>query len=97
MARQMSLIKRSLSLYGHATSLAMEAEYWRVVDYIARQNELSVAALIKRLDDERIDQKYGRGLAAFIRVWAIGQIIHDDDVRRHLQDLPMNAPSAINF
>ncbi len=81
----MSLIKRSLSLYGHSTSLAMEVEYWRVIDFTAQRGGLSVAALIKRLDDDRIDQRYGRGLAAFIRVWAVNQIIYDDEVREALK------------
>jgi predicted DNA-binding ribbon-helix-helix protein len=81
----MSLIKRSLSIYGHATSLALEAEYWAVIDYISRRDDISVSALIKRLDDERVSVKYGRGLAAFIRVWAVRLMIEDADLRDHLK------------
>lgn len=81
----MSLIKRSLSLYGHATSLAMEAEYWAVIDYICVRDSFSVAALIKQLDDDRIENKYGRGLAAYIRVWAVRLMIEDDNLRSHLR------------
>jgi len=83
----MSLIKRSLSIYGHATSLAMEAEYWSVVDYIAARDALSLANLIKQLDDQRIVQKFSRGLAAYIRIWAVDLMIHDDDLRDHLKNL----------
>lgn len=83
----MSLIKRSLSIYGHATSLAMEAEYWSVVDYIAARDALSLASLIKQLDDQRIVQKFSRGLAAYIRIWAVDLMIHDDDLRDHLKNL----------
>lgn len=81
----MSLIKRSLSIYGHQTSLAIEAQYWAVIDFIAAKDEVSVSALIKTLDDERTSQKYGRGLAAYIRVWAVNLIIHNDAVRDHLK------------
>ena len=81
----MSLIKRSLSIYGHATSLAMEAEYWAVIDYVAARDERSIAAIIKELDDARIAEKYSRGLAAFIRVWAVRLMIHDDNVRNALK------------
>ena len=77
----MSLIKRSLSLYGHSTSLALETEYWAVIDYIATRDARSVASLIKILDDRRIAENYARGLAAYIRVWAIGKIIADDAIR----------------
>lgn len=86
----MSLIKRSLSIYGHATSLAMEADYWAVVDYIAARDELSLAGLIKQLDDARIQQKFARGLAAYIRIWAVKLMIHDDALRAHLKALPEN-------
>lgn len=83
----MSLIKRSLSLYGHATSLALEADYWAVIDYIASRDARSVASLIKELDDDRIAEKYSRGLAAYVRVWAVDLIIHDDVLHRHLKNI----------
>lgn len=82
----MSLIKRSLSIYGHQTSLAIEAQYWAVIDYVAARDGVSISALIKTLDDERVAQKYSRGLAAFIRTWAINLIIHNDHVRDNLRD-----------
>ena len=81
----MSLIKRSLSIYGHATSLAMEAEYWAVIDYVAARDERSIAAIIKELDDRRVAEKYSRGLAAFIRVWAVRLMVYDADLNTHLK------------
>ena len=81
----MSLIKRSLSIYGHATSLAMEAEYWAVIDYVAARDERSLASIIKELDDRRVAEKYSRGLAAYIRVWAVRLMIHDGDLNSHLK------------
>jgi len=81
----MSLVKRSLSIYGHQTSLALEAEYWAVIDYIAARDDRSVSALIKQLDDDRIAEKYSRGLAAYVRVWAVRLMIDDDALRDHLK------------
>ena len=81
----MSLIKRSLSIYGHQTSLALEAEYWAVIDYIAGRDERSIASLIKELDDTRIETGYGRGLAAYIRVWAIRHMIDISDKGENLR------------
>ena len=86
----MSLIKRSLSIYGHQTSLAIEGQYWTVIDFIAARDDVSISALIKTLDDERIAQKYSRGLAAYIRTWAVNLIIHNDQVRDHLQNGPVS-------
>ena len=47
------LKKRSLSLAGHATSLALEPEFWAVLDAMAENEGLSLPELIGRIDEER--------------------------------------------
>ena len=47
------LKKRSISLSGHATSVALEAEFWAVLDGIAAAGGLSQAGLMKRIDERR--------------------------------------------
>ena len=47
------LKKRSLSLAGHATSLALEPEFWAVLDQMAAADGVSLAELIGRIDEER--------------------------------------------
>jgi predicted DNA-binding ribbon-helix-helix protein len=47
------LKKRSLLLAGHATSLALEAEFWAVLEAMAAAEGLSLAGLIARIDAER--------------------------------------------
>ena len=61
------LRKRSVNLSGHATSLALEPEFWAVLDAAARAEGISLAALIGRIDDERA----GRPLASACRVYAL--------------------------
>ncbi|CAN1551685.1 MAG: ribbon-helix-helix domain-containing protein [Hyphomonadaceae bacterium] len=63
----MSLIKRSVSLEGHATSVALEAEFWAALEANARQRRLSLAGLIGEIDSQRGD----RPLASALRVWAL--------------------------
>jgi predicted DNA-binding ribbon-helix-helix protein len=62
-----SLTKRSVNLAGHATSLALEPEFWRVLDQYAADQAISLAALIQRLDAGRGD----RPLASACRVFAL--------------------------
>jgi predicted DNA-binding ribbon-helix-helix protein len=65
----MNLTKRSISLEGHATSVALEPEFWAVLDSCARANGQSLASLIGTID-------IGRGttpLASALRVWALRQ------------------------
>jgi predicted DNA-binding ribbon-helix-helix protein len=47
------LKKRSLLLAGHATSLALEAEFWAVLEAMAADQGLSLAGMIARIDEER--------------------------------------------
>ena len=62
-----ALRKRSVSLAGHATSLALEPEFWAVLDAAAAAEGLSLAALIGRIDSGR----GGRALASACRVFAL--------------------------
>lgn len=62
-----SLRKRSVQLSGHATSIALEPEFWAVLDEMARAEGVSFAALIGRIDDARA----GRPLASACRLAAL--------------------------
>jgi predicted DNA-binding ribbon-helix-helix protein len=64
----MSLIKRSVSLEGHATSVALEAEFWAALEANARRRRLSLAGLIGEIDSQRGGD---RPLASALRVWAL--------------------------
>ena len=61
------LRKRSVQLSGHATSLALEPEFWTVLEAMAAAEGLSLAALVGRIDDARA----GRPLASACRVAAL--------------------------
>ena len=45
--------KRSVTLQGHATSVSVEDEYWTELKRLASEAELSIGALIERIDRER--------------------------------------------
>ena len=45
--------KRSLSLAGHRTSLALEPEFWAVLDEMAGARAVSLAGLIAQIDEAR--------------------------------------------
>ena len=64
------LRKRSVLLSGHATSIALEPEFWAVLEDAARAQGVSLAALIGRIDAGRGD----RGLASACRVAALDYV-----------------------
>ena len=64
----MSLLqKRSVNLAGHATSLALEPEFWAVLDAAAAEDGLSLSSLVARIDEARGE----RPLASACRVFAL--------------------------
>jgi len=71
----MALIKRSLSLHGHRTSLALEPEFWQVVDTCAETDNRSLAGLIAEIDDNRDPED---PLSSAVRVWALNRVRRED-------------------
>ena len=63
----MSLKKRSFSLAGHRTSVALEAEFWAVIDTCAAREGISLAALVAKIDATR----GARPLASALRLYAL--------------------------
>ena len=63
----MSLIKRSLNLAGHATSVALEPEFWSALEALAAARGQSLAALVRDIDLARGE----RPLASACRVTAL--------------------------
>ena len=47
------LVKRSFTLEGHRTSVALEPEFWAVLDRIAEARGLSKAGLLAEIDAGR--------------------------------------------
>jgi len=42
--------KKSITIDGHRTSVALEADFWRELSAIARERQLSLNALIAEID-----------------------------------------------
>jgi len=69
------LVKRSVTLSGHDTSLALEPEFWSVLDAMATVQRLSLARLIRRIDEGRGE----RPLASACRVAALAFVGQSGD------------------
>jgi predicted DNA-binding ribbon-helix-helix protein len=61
------LKKRSFTLSGHRTSIALEAEFWAVIDQSAQREGKSLAALVAQIDANR----GARPLASALRLYAL--------------------------
>ncbi|MEM8663882.1 MAG: ribbon-helix-helix domain-containing protein [Pseudomonadota bacterium] len=66
------LEKRSLTLNGHATSVALEPLFWQVLEAWAAERDLSTAALIAEIDAERIEGPLASALRVALLSYVMG-------------------------
>jgi predicted DNA-binding ribbon-helix-helix protein len=65
------LVKRSLMLDGHRTSVALEPEFWAALEDGARAEGMTLATLVAAIDRTRAAATPDRLLASACRVWAL--------------------------
>ena len=61
--------KKSVVLFGHATSVSLENEFWQALQDIANTRQMSVSALIAQIDENRTTN-----LSSAIRVFILKQL-----------------------
>jgi predicted DNA-binding ribbon-helix-helix protein len=62
-------VKRSVTIAGHETSIALEPVFWKALEKAAAADELPLNALIARIDAKRLEQAPPANLASAIRQW----------------------------
>ncbi len=60
------VIKRSLSIAGHRTSVSLEEIFWTELRAIAEKRGLSVAALVAEIDAQRGQANLSSALRVFV-------------------------------
>lgn len=64
-----SPVKRSVTIAGHETSVALEPIFWTALERAAAERGLPLNALIARIDAERLEHSPPANLASAIRQW----------------------------
>jgi predicted DNA-binding ribbon-helix-helix protein len=60
------IVKRSVAIAGHRTSVSLEEPFWEVLREIADRESVSVQALIGRIDAERGEQNLSSAIRVFV-------------------------------
>jgi predicted DNA-binding ribbon-helix-helix protein len=60
------IVKRSVAIAGHRTSVSLEEPFWQALREIAEREAMSVQALIGRIDAERGEQNLSSAIRVFI-------------------------------
>ena len=61
------IIKRSINIAGHDTSVTLEAEFWDALKDIARSKSVSIPVLIDQIDKDRS----GSNLSSSVRLFVL--------------------------
>jgi len=62
------MIKRSVVVQGHATSVLLESEFWDVIDDICKDKNISLSQLIISIEKQ---QQTRKNLASQLRVFCL--------------------------
>jgi predicted DNA-binding ribbon-helix-helix protein len=79
--------KRSVSLAGHRTSVALEPEFWSAVDRLAIQRGQSLAGFVAFVDRNR----KGKNLASALRLTVLQEL----EKRIALEEIPRRDPRPL--
>jgi predicted DNA-binding ribbon-helix-helix protein len=71
------IVKRSLRIAGHATSISLEEPFWRLLRHAAAERQLGLAALVEEIDRER----QGSNLSSAVRVHLLEWMMERSDLR----------------
>jgi predicted DNA-binding ribbon-helix-helix protein len=66
-----ALLKRSMRIAGHRTSLALEQEFWGALERIARARSQTLPVLIATIDEQRGKASPDASLASAVRVFVL--------------------------
>jgi predicted DNA-binding ribbon-helix-helix protein len=87
------VVKRSVAIAGHATSVSLEGPFWDALRAIAAAEGVSVQALIGRIDAER----GGQNLSSAIRVHVLRAVQRQAETgagREPVPDASSGPPAA---
>jgi predicted DNA-binding ribbon-helix-helix protein len=60
------IVKRSVAIAGHRTSISLEEPFWEALRDIAEQDAVSVQSLIGRIDAARGEQNLSSAIRVFV-------------------------------
>jgi predicted DNA-binding ribbon-helix-helix protein len=64
--QESKVVKRSLSIKGHRTSISLEAEFWTLLKSIASTQNISIAQLVAEIDSTRRQVNLSSALRVFV-------------------------------
>jgi predicted DNA-binding ribbon-helix-helix protein len=74
-------VKRSVTIAGHETSVALEPMFWAALEASAARSHQPLNAVVARIDAERLEAQSPPNLASALRQWLFRQALDSADDR----------------
>ncbi len=71
------IVKKSVDLSGHQTSVSMESEFWAALDIIAKKDKKSIRQIILDVDTKRLQEGSVYNLSGSLRVYILCYLLND--------------------
>ena len=68
------MLKRSLTIAGHRTSIALEPEFWQALEALAAERGVALAALVRQIDEARAQPNLSSALRVAVLEWYRGRL-----------------------
>lgn len=65
------IVKKSINLSGHLTSISLEPEFWSALKDISERESSSIRSLVQKVDHDRINSDSIYNLSSAIRVFIL--------------------------
>ncbi|MBX3487505.1 MAG: ribbon-helix-helix domain-containing protein [Candidatus Paracaedibacteraceae bacterium] len=69
------IVKKSVDLFGHQTSVSMEAEFWDTLKSIASEQNKSIRQIILDVDTKRLQEGSTYNLSGSLRVFILNYVL----------------------
>lgn len=66
-----TVVKRSIVIAGHRTSISLEDTFWKALKDIAKTRGETLSEIVAAIDDKRQDGNLGGNLSSAIRVFVL--------------------------
>lgn len=70
MAKPTAIIKRSIVINGHKTSVSLEDPFWDGLKQIADMRQMTLSKLVEEIDENRPSKNLSSSIRIFVYAWA---------------------------
>ena len=88
-----SIIKRSIVIAGHKTSVSLEDAFWEGLKEIARERHTLLSGLVAAIDSDRQNANLSSAIRLFVLDFYRAQISHAEEAQRTAEMIRNTAPA----